>query len=57
VLATRYGIMAAELAEQGAFGRMAALHGNEMTSVPLSEVTGLKYVDLDHLRTAATFFG
>ena len=31
--------------------------GREMTSVPLSEVEGLKTVDLDYLRIAATFFG
>ncbi len=57
VLATRYGIAAAELAMQGAFGRMAALHGTEMTSVPLSEVEGIKTVDLDYLEIARTFFG
>jgi ATP-dependent phosphofructokinase / diphosphate-dependent phosphofructokinase len=57
VLATRYGVMAAELAEQREFGRMVALQGTEMTSVPLSEVDGVKHVDLDYLRIAATFFG
>jgi 6-phosphofructokinase 1 len=57
ILATRYGVKAAELAETGRFGEMTALHGHEMTSVPLSEVQGLKRVDLDYLRLAATFFG
>ena len=57
VLATRYGIKAAELAMTGEFGRMAALHGTEMTSVPLAEVVGVKQVDLDYLRLASTFFG
>jgi ATP-dependent phosphofructokinase / diphosphate-dependent phosphofructokinase len=57
VLATRYGVKAAELVEQGRFGEMTALHGQEMTSVPLSEVQGLKRVDLGYLRLAATFFG
>jgi 6-phosphofructokinase 1 len=57
VLATRYGIMAAELVEQREFGRMASLQGHQMTSVPLSEVAGLKVVDLDYLRIASTFFG
>ena len=57
VLATRYGITAAELAEQGEFGRMAALQGTEMTSVPLTSVEGVKHVDLDYLRIAANFFG
>jgi hypothetical protein len=28
-----------------------------MTSVPLNEVEGIKHVDLDYLRIAATFFG
>jgi 6-phosphofructokinase 1 len=57
VLATRYGVMAAELVEQGEFGRMVALQGGEMTSVPLSEIEGVKHVDLDYLRIASTFFG
>ena len=57
VLATRYGVMAAELAEQGEFGRMVALHGTEITSVPLGDIEGVKHVDLDYLRIASTFFG
>ena len=57
VLATRYGVKAAELAEQGQFGQMAALHGQEMTSVPLREVEGIKQVDLGYLKLASTFFG
>ena len=46
VLATRYGVKAAELVEDGRFGQMAALHGTEMTSVPPREVEGVKQVDL-----------
>jgi 6-phosphofructokinase 1 len=57
ILATRYGVKAAELAEERRFGEMTALQGQEMTSVPLSEVEGLKRVDLGFLRLAATFFG
>jgi phosphofructokinase-like protein len=57
VLATRYGIKAAELVIAGEFGRMAALRGDDMTSVPLSDVRGVKQVDLDYLRIASTFFG
>jgi phosphofructokinase-like protein len=57
VLATRYGIKAADLIREGRFGRMAALHGTEITSVPLSEVVGLKTVDPDYLRIARTFYG
>ena len=44
-------------ASSGEFGRMAALHGTEMTSVPLSEVEGVKQVDLAYLQLAGTFFG
>jgi phosphofructokinase-like protein len=57
VLATRYGIKAAELAEEGRFGEMTALRGHEMTSVPLADVQGVKQVDLSFLRLASTFFG
>ena len=57
VLATRYGVKAAELAIAGEFGRMAALHGSEMTSVPLADVQGVKQIDLGYLRLASTFFG
>jgi 6-phosphofructokinase 1 len=57
ILSTRYGIQAAEMVLAGETGRMAALHGSEMTSVPLSEVQGLKQVDLRYLEIARTFFG
>jgi len=40
----------------GEFGRMAALHGTEMTSVPLEEVQGVKTVDPRYLELARTFF-
>jgi phosphofructokinase-like protein len=57
VLATRYGIKAADLVQEGIFGQMAALRGQEMTSVPLADVKGLKRVDLSYMRLASTFFG
>jgi 6-phosphofructokinase 1 len=57
VLATRYGIKAAELVEERRFGEMAALQGDKMTNVSLTEVEGLKTVDLAFFRLAATFFG
>jgi 6-phosphofructokinase 1 len=57
VLATRYGIKAAELAIAGEYGRMAALRGDQVISVPLSDVTGVKTVDLHYLEVARTFFG
>lgn len=57
ILSTRYGIQAAELVRNDQFGRMAALHGSGMTSVPLAEVDGFKTVDLHYLEIAKTFFG
>jgi 6-phosphofructokinase 1 len=38
-LATRLGLQAAELADRGAWGRMAAVRGNEVVDVELSEAT------------------
>jgi ATP-dependent phosphofructokinase / diphosphate-dependent phosphofructokinase len=55
VLATRYGAKAYEMAKAGEFGRMAALHGDEVTSIPLSEVRGVKTVDLELLEIAQRF--
>jgi phosphofructokinase-like protein len=57
VLATRYGVKAAELVHEGRFGEMAALRGHEMASVPLGDVTGVKRIDLSYLKLASTFFG
>jgi 6-phosphofructokinase 1 len=39
VLATRYGLKAADLVEAGTFGRMAALQGDEIVDVSLEEAT------------------
>jgi phosphofructokinase-like protein len=53
VLATRYGTRATEMVAEGAFGRMAALRGDEVVDVPLAEaVADLKRVP-DHLYEAA----
>jgi len=57
ILATRYGVKAAEMVLTGEFGRMAALRGAAMESVPLNEVEGVKSVDLSYLDIARTFFG
>ncbi len=57
VLATRYGVEAAEMVMRGDFGRMTALRGTEMASVPLAEVEGIKTLDLRYLELARTFFG
>jgi 6-phosphofructokinase 1 len=56
VLATLYGAQAYELAKAGEFGRMAALHGRTMTSVPLEEAVKVKQVDLRMLEIAKRFF-
>jgi 6-phosphofructokinase 1 len=37
MLATRYGIGAIDLVHQGKFGRMVALKGNDITSVPIAD--------------------
>jgi ATP-dependent phosphofructokinase / diphosphate-dependent phosphofructokinase len=57
VLATSYGTHAADLVMAGETGRMVALHGTDMTSVPLESVEGIKTVDLRYLEIARTFFG
>ena len=48
VLATRYGLKAADLVAEGRFGRMAALQGDEIVDVSLAEATAeLKTVPED----------
>jgi 6-phosphofructokinase 1 len=49
VLATRYGVHAAELVASQRFGRMVALQGDRVTSVPLADVAGRsRPVPADH---------
>jgi 6-phosphofructokinase 1 len=58
VLATRYGLKAADLVEEGKFGRMAALHGDDIVDVTLEEATKeLKTVPEDWYAVAKAFFG
>ncbi len=58
VLATRYGVRAAELVAASDFGKMAALRGTEIAAVPLAEaVRELKTVDLRLMELAKTFSG
>ena len=58
ILATRYGLKAAELVEQGRFGRMAALQGDRIVDVGLEEATAqLKLVPPDWYEVARAFFG
>ena len=57
ILATRAGAKAADMVAAGEFGKMAALRGNDMAAVPLSEATSkLKIVTPDWLKLADTFF-
>jgi len=58
VLATRYGVAAIDLVKKKKFGRMVALKGNKIVSVPLREVVSRrKTADLKLYELASVFFG
>src|SRR2546427_4352262 len=58
VLATRFGLKAAELAQNGQFGQMAALRGDDIVAVSLEEATAqLKTVTPEWYAVAKAFFG
>ncbi|MGC8939869.1 MAG: 6-phosphofructokinase [Candidatus Bathyarchaeia archaeon] len=58
ILATRFGIAAIDLVHEGKFGRMVAIKGNRIVSVPLKDVVGKrKTVDLELYEIAKVFFG
>jgi len=58
ILATRFGLKAADLALAGEFGQMTALRGDEIVAVPLAEATAeLKLVPRDWYQVASAFFG
>ena len=63
VLATRFGVQAAEMLHEGVYNRMVALKGADVTSVPLELVAGkIKFVPPDHpliraARRVGTNFG
>ncbi len=58
VLATRFGLKAADLVHEGRFGRMAALQGDSIGDVSLEEATQrLKTVPEDWYEVARAFFG
>jgi ATP-dependent phosphofructokinase / diphosphate-dependent phosphofructokinase len=58
VLATRYGLKAADLVEERNFGRMAALHGDDIVDVSLEDATReLKTVPEHWYAVAKAFFG
>ena len=58
MLATRFGLKAADLVESGSFGRMAALRGDAIVDVSLAEATSeLKTVPSSWYDVARAFFG
>src|SRR6266567_8177987 len=58
LLATRFGLKAADLALGGEFGQMAALQGDDVVAVPLAEATAeLKVVPREWYDVARAFFG
>jgi 6-phosphofructokinase 1 len=58
VLATRFGLKAAELALSADFGKMAALRGDDIVAVSLDEATAeLKTVPAEWYAVAQAFFG
>jgi phosphofructokinase-like protein len=58
VLATRFGVKAMEMTDAGEWGRMAALSGNRIISVPLEEAVGeLKLLSDEIYSVAELFFG
>jgi ATP-dependent phosphofructokinase / diphosphate-dependent phosphofructokinase len=58
VLATRFGLKAADLADEKTFGRMAALQGDRIVDVPLKDATAeLKRVPPEWYDVAKAFFG
>jgi len=57
VLATRFGIKAAELVLEGKFGMMSALKGNDIQGVPLKDaVAKQKILDMRYYEEAKAFF-
>ena len=56
MVATNYAVMAADLALEGASGRMVALRGGTYTNVPISATReGVKRVDVDELYDVNTY--
>lgn len=55
MLATRYGIGAIDLVHEGRFGRMVALKGNDITSVPIADaVSRTRYVSQEIIDVASS---
>jgi ATP-dependent phosphofructokinase / diphosphate-dependent phosphofructokinase len=56
ILATRFGVASIELVEDGGWGRMVAVRGNEITDVPLAEAVKVRQVPEELYRIAEVFF-
>ncbi len=58
ILGTRYGVEAMRLVQRGDFGRMVALRGNDIISIPLQYgVATKKVVPYEYYKLAEMFFG
>jgi ATP-dependent phosphofructokinase / diphosphate-dependent phosphofructokinase len=58
ILATRFGVKAYEMVRAGDWGKMTALRGTRIVSVPLEAAVGeLKRLDEEIYRVAEVFFG
>ena len=58
VLATQFGVAAADLIHKGAFGKMVALRGTKIETIPLSDIVGkIRTVDMELYKIAQVFFG
>ena len=58
ILATRFGVRAAELVHEKKYGQMVALRGDSIVDVTLDEATReTKTVNMEILRVAEVFFG
>ena len=58
ILATRFGIAAIDCVNEGDFGKMVALQGNQIVRVPISDAVGaLKTLDPSIYEVAEVFFG
>jgi ATP-dependent phosphofructokinase / diphosphate-dependent phosphofructokinase len=57
VLATRYGVKAIDMVHEAKFGQMAAIHGTQMVSVPLTTALGQnRKVDAALIETAESLY-
>jgi phosphofructokinase-like protein len=57
VLATRFGVFAADMVKQGKFGMMVALKGNSVVPVEIGDALAQKLVDDDLYHLANSFSG